>query len=197
MYMNASVHIAKPNAPRANGIGALPSQHTGSQPGAVNRRASQTFAKYRSASTGGVDDRSSSDRVRCPDPPQMSIARRAAAEHRRRRRPAHDRLRDDVGRIGEAVEEVAALEIGPERVDHLAVRRRVGRGRGVEGLGLRVVVEAEHRAPRQVGAPGLDLIARGGRRRLQVQHRDAVDDREDAAVAAEDAVVNLVAARCR
>ena len=64
MYMNASVHIAKPNAPRANGIGALPSQQTGSQPGAVKRRASQTFAKYRSASTGGVADRSSSDRVR-------------------------------------------------------------------------------------------------------------------------------------
>ena len=75
MYMNASVHMAKPNAPRANGIGALPSQHTGSQPGAVNRRASQTFAKYRSASTGGNGERSSSDRVTCPDPPQMSIAR--------------------------------------------------------------------------------------------------------------------------
>ena len=40
--MNASEHIAKPNAPRANGSGALPSQHTGSHPGAVNRRASQT-----------------------------------------------------------------------------------------------------------------------------------------------------------
>ena len=39
MYMNASVHIAKLKTPRANGIGALPSQHTGSQPGAVNRRA--------------------------------------------------------------------------------------------------------------------------------------------------------------
>ena len=64
MYMNASEHIAKPNAPRANGIGALPSQQTGSHPGAVNRRASQTFAKYRSARTGGGDERSISDRVR-------------------------------------------------------------------------------------------------------------------------------------
>ncbi len=45
MYMNASEHIAKRNAPRANGIGALPSQQTGSQPGAVKRRASQIFAK--------------------------------------------------------------------------------------------------------------------------------------------------------
>src|SRR5581483_6811860 len=45
MYWNASEHIAKPNAPRANGIGELPSQHTGSHPGAVKRRASQTLAK--------------------------------------------------------------------------------------------------------------------------------------------------------
>src|SRR2546427_7979641 len=75
MYMNASVHIAKPNAPRANGIGALPAQQTGSQPGAVKRRASQIFAKYRSASTGGALVRSSSVRVTCPEPPQMSIAR--------------------------------------------------------------------------------------------------------------------------
>ena len=44
MYMNASVHIANANVPRAKGNGALPSQHTGSQPGAVKRRASQIFA---------------------------------------------------------------------------------------------------------------------------------------------------------
>src|SRR5205085_2654988 len=75
MYMNASVHIAYRNALRANGNGALPSQHTASHPGAVNRRASQTFEKYRSASTGGADERSSSERVRCPEPPHRSIAR--------------------------------------------------------------------------------------------------------------------------
>jgi hypothetical protein len=56
--------MAYAKAPRANGIGALPSQQTGSQPGAVKRRASQSLAKYRSASTGGAVDRSSSDRVR-------------------------------------------------------------------------------------------------------------------------------------
>ena len=56
-----------------------------------------------------------------------------------------------------------------------------------------VVVEAEHRAPRQIGTAGLDVIARRGRGRLQVQHRDAVDDRKDAALAAEDAVLDLVA----
>src|SRR5204863_7717817 len=78
MYMNASEHIAKRKAPRANGIGELPSQQTGSQPGAVNRRPSQTFEKYRSARTGGADDRSSKVRVTCPEPPQMSIARLAA-----------------------------------------------------------------------------------------------------------------------
>src|SRR5215471_20582796 len=76
MYWKASEHIAYPNDPRANGIGPLPSQQTGSQPDAVNRRPSQIFGKNRSASTGAGDDRSISDRVRWPDPPQMSIARR-------------------------------------------------------------------------------------------------------------------------
>src|SRR5215831_13975096 len=75
MYMNASEHIAYRKAPRAKGIGELPSQQTGSHPGAVKRRASQILAKYRSARTGAGDDRSMSDRVRWPDPPQMSIAR--------------------------------------------------------------------------------------------------------------------------
>src|SRR6266853_3642518 len=74
MYMNASEHIAYWNAPRANGIGELPSQHTGSHPGAVNCRASQIFAKYKSARTGGGDDRSMSDRAKCPEPPQISMA---------------------------------------------------------------------------------------------------------------------------
>ena len=128
MYMNASVHMAKPNAPRANGIGALPSQHTGSHSGAVNRRASHTFAKYRSASTGGGDDSSSSDRVRWPEPPQMSMARRRAVEHGRADR-ARDGLGDDVGRIGEAVEKIAALEIRSERLNDVAVGRGVGRRR--------------------------------------------------------------------
>src|SRR5262244_3548038 len=76
MYMNASEHIAYRKAPRAKGIGELPSQHTGSQPGAVKRRASHTFAEYRSASTGAGLECSRSERVRCPEPPHTSIARR-------------------------------------------------------------------------------------------------------------------------
>ena len=40
---------------------------------------------------------------------------------------AHDRVGDDVGRVGEAVEEIAALEVRPERLDDVAVGRRVGR----------------------------------------------------------------------
>ena len=36
---------AKVNAPRAKGSGALPSQHTASQPGATKREASQILAK--------------------------------------------------------------------------------------------------------------------------------------------------------
>ena len=42
---------------------------------------------------------------------------------------ADGRLRHEVGRVGEAVEKVAALEIRSERLDDLAVRRRVGHRR--------------------------------------------------------------------
>src|SRR5262245_47559433 len=75
MYWNASEQIANLKTPLANGRGPFASQHTGSQVGAVNLRASQTFAKNRSARTGGCVERSTRERVRCPDPPQMSIAR--------------------------------------------------------------------------------------------------------------------------
>ena len=57
-----------------------------------------------------------------------------------------------------------------------------------------LVVQADHRATRQIRTARLNLIASGGGGRLQMQHRDAVDDRENAALAAEDAVLNLIAA---
>ena len=58
-------------------------------------------------------------------------------------------------------------------------------------LGLGVVVEAEHHAPRQLRPTGLEMIACRGRRRQHMHDRNAVDQREDAAVAAEDAVLDV------
>ena len=58
----------------------------------------------------------------------------------------------------------------------------------------RVVFEAEHDPAREIGTPRLHLIACGRRRRQQMQDRYAGDDREDAAMAAEDPVLDLVAA---
>src|SRR6185503_15337808 len=127
------------------------------------------------------------------------VARAAADVDRTLPRPEHGRgnrprdgARDDVGRVREAIQEVAALEIRTERLNGVAVGRSVRRGDGVEALGVRLVVQAEHGAARQIRALRLDLLARLARARQQVEDRDAVDDREDAAVAAEDAVVNLL-----
>ena len=44
---------------------------------------------------------------------------------------------------------------------------------------------------RAIGTPRLHLIARGRRRRQQMQNRYAGDDREDAAMAAEDPVLDF------
>ena len=71
---------------------------------------------------------------------------------------------------------------------------RVGFGGRFERARRRLVVQADHRAARQIRTARLNLIAGGGGRRLQMQNRDAIDDREDAALAAEDAVLNLIAA---
>ena len=192
MYMNASTHIANLKAPRANGIGALPSQQMASQPGAVNRRPSQTFAKYRSASTGVCDERPISARVKWPEPPQRSTARPPPARTRAGDR-ANDRIGDDEGRIGKSIQKVAAFEVWTERVNEVAIRGGLrARGR-LEHLGLRIVLEAEHDPAREIGTPGLHLIARGRRGRQQMQNRYSGHDREDAAMAAEDPVLDFVA----
>src|SRR5262249_59605974 len=115
------------------------------------------------------------------------------AEYRGADRSCH-RLRHDVGRIGEAVEEIAALEVRPERLDSFPIRGDVGFGGRFERASARLVVQAYHRATRQIRASSLNLIPGNGGGRLQMQNRDAIDDREDAALAAEDAVRNLVAA---
>ena len=54
------------------------------------------------------------------------------------------------------------------------------------------VIQVEHRASGQVGPLRLDVFARGRRGGEEVHHRNAVHDREDAAMAAEHAVENLV-----
>ena len=59
---------------------------------------------------------------------------------------------------------------------------------------MRAVVEAEHRAPRTIRVALLDELTRRGGRGLQVHDRNAVHDRKDAALATQDAVLDLVAA---
>jgi hypothetical protein len=89
----------------------------------------------------------------------------ASAEDRLRHR-SHDRLRDDERRVGEAIEEVTALEARAEGVDRFAVRGRRRPHRRFELLGLRVVFDADQRSQRELRASGLDVIARDGGIRL-------------------------------
>src|SRR2546423_15588652 len=105
---------------------------------------------------------------------------------------ADDGLRDDEGRIGKTIEEVAALEVRSERVDGVAIGRlRRVRDR-VEPLGVGGQIESEHRPARARRFAGLHLVARLRRVRLEVEDRYAVDHRKHAAVTAEDAVADLV-----
>src|SRR4029077_12032032 len=92
------------------------------------------------------------------------------------------------------VQEIAALEVRPERLDRFPIRGDVGFGGGFERARARLVVEPDHRAARQIRTARLNLIASGGGGRLQMQNGNAVDDRKNAALAAEDAVLNLIAA---
>ena len=109
---------------------------------------------------------------------------------------AGNRSRDGMGhqvrRIGEPVEEITAFERRAQSVNDVAVRRQLGVRRRLKPVGLVLVVEADHGSERELRLPGLDLLPRGRGRRLQMEHRDAVDDREDAALTAQDAVLNLV-----
>src|SRR4029079_2928939 len=57
---------------------------------------------------------------------------------------------------------------------------------------LPLVLEAEHGASRKFWMSRLHVIPGGGRRGLQMQHRDARHDRKNAAVATENAIVDLV-----
>ena len=132
-------------------------------------------------------------RVRWPEPPQMSMARAARPEHRaaRPRGPRRRRRRRSGRRSGR--------ENSRPRSSGRAPRRRRGRWRcptrptASKRAACRVVVEAEHRAAREIGPAGLDVVARRRRRRLRCSTGMPSTTRKDAAVAAEDAVVDLVA----
>ena len=112
----------------------------------------------------------------------------AAVEHRARHRP-HDGIGHDVGGIGEAIQEVAALEaVGPSVCTmsrYVAVLDDADR---LEASRVLIVFDAHHRAERQIGSAGFEVLAGGDGGGLQMEHRDAVDHRKDAAGAAEDAV---------
>src|SRR5262249_43787661 len=53
-------------------------------------------------------------------------------------------------------------------------------------------LEADHRPKRLRGTAGFDVLTCLDGGWLQMQHRNAVDDREDATLASEDSVVNLI-----
>src|SRR5436190_97136 len=106
---------------------------------------------------------------------------------------SHDRVGDDVGRIGKAVQEIAAFERRAERVDHVAVGGGLRRGDLVKASRVRLVVEIEHRPPREIRPPGFDVRPSPRGTAVEVHDRNAVDDREDAALAAENAVLNVIA----
>ena len=106
---------------------------------------------------------------------------------------SHDRVGDDVGRVGKAVQKISAFERRAERVDHVAVGGGLRRGDLVKASRVRLVVEIEHRPPREIRPPGFDVRPGPRRAAVEVHDRDAVDDREDAALAAENAVLNVIA----
>ncbi len=112
-------------------------------------------------------------------------------EHRSRDRP-DDGVRDDVGRIGKAIEKVAAFEIRAECVDDVFVRRPIRQDGRFKSRGLRAVFQADHRPQRAVRFSRLELIAGRGGVRPKVEHRNARNDREDAAVAPQNGVPDLV-----
>ena len=163
--MNASEHIANRKAPRANGNGALPSQQIGL---AAGRGEAARQPDLREVQIGEHRRAATTDRgATASDGPSR---RRCRSRGRRRGAPCRATARttawrDDVGRIGEAIEEVAALEVRAR-----ARRRCRGTWQSsdeatrVESLRLRLVVEAEHRAPREVRPARLDVLARCGRR---------------------------------
>ena len=82
------MHIAKLNAPRANGSGALPSQQTGSQPGAVNRRAEPDLREIQIRQNRRTGDDSPIKRPREVPGAAADVDRApAAAQHRARHGP--------------------------------------------------------------------------------------------------------------
>jgi len=113
-----------------------------------------------------------------------------AGEHRRRNR-AHYGLRDDESRIGKSIQKISALEVGADRLDRVFIRRGVRRRRALEDFGLVLIVEPEHRAPRENRAAGFQVLDCGCGIRLKMEDRDAIDQREDTALAAENAAVKF------
>ena len=121
------------------------------------------------------------------------VDRAAAALERRRSDGAHDRVGDDVGRVGKAIEKITTFESSAECVDRVAVRGVRRRRDLLESSLLAIVFEAEHLFRGRVRPSCLHELARGHGCRLEMHDRDSGDDGEDAAMAAEDAVDDVVA----
>src|SRR5205085_9225676 len=124
----------------------------------------------------------------------IDIAPRTAP-HPSRNSP-NQRVANDDRRIAETIEEIPPLEVFAERADDLPICSVGRRDQRVHALGdSRNVIETEHRAPRLNRLALFHELACDGRAGLQMHHGDAVDHREDAALASEDAVRDLVAVR--
>jgi hypothetical protein len=191
MYMNASTHIANLKAARerhrcvavaANGLAARCGE-AASEPDLREiqigehrrlRRETHQRARQVAGSAAEIDGTAAV----CQSPPGDRT---------------HDRIGDDEGWIGESIQKVSAFEVWTERVDEIAIGGRLGARRRLEHLGLRIAFESEHDSACEIGTSRLHLIARGCRRRQQMQNRDSGYDGEDAAVAAEDPIVDFVA----
>ena len=90
---------------------------------------------------------------------------------------------------GAVVGAVLALVVGA-----LALRLR-GPYFAVFTFGLALFVQPHHRPERNLRTTRFDRLACARRGGVEVEHRDAVHDREDAAFAAKHAVLKLVSAR--
>jgi hypothetical protein len=99
---------------------------------------------------------------------------------------AHQRFGEHERRIGEPVDEVGALRVRADDLERLAVGRRVPLQPRAQP-GRRRTVESEQRRQRFVCPSRFHRVHGGARRVVGNQHRDAVDDRERAALAAQHA----------
>ena len=129
-------------------------------------------------------------RTRQVSRPSAEVDHAAAVDDRPGNR-ANQRVRDDITRVRESIQEVTALVGWSERRQRVAIGGGRRAGDRFEA-GNVLAFEIQHRAAREIGTPGFDLVFRRRGRLVEVHHRDAVDHRKDAAVTRDDAVGDFI-----